>query len=184
MFFSQVPQLFNTARSTWDDDLAFQVYKACDGKPFALPTPIKKTDSVFVDDKDDPVCKQESPDWGTVTDKVLGNAKQLNVQLDELGYDKIPVSGELNATFCGAAKLVDALNNTQYLCNPGFNCKSFVAPRKRASPVLVATPGPVLTPSTLPATPKTSAASMATTGLIVGALALGGYFAGKKFGWF
>lgn len=188
MFFSQVPQLFQTARAGWDDDLAFAVYKACNGKPFALPTPVSKKDSVFVDNKDDPVCKKESPAWGTVTDKVKGNANQLNTQLAELGYESIPVSGELNATFCGAAKLVDALNNTQYLCNPGFNCQSFVAPKKKvSSPVPVATPTPVSTapvPTSVPTAPTTKQASMATTGLLVGLGAAGLYLVGKHYSWF
>ncbi len=187
MFFSQVPQLFNTARASWDDPLTFRIGNACKGKPFALPSPVKKADSVFVPDDEDPVCKKESPAWGSVTDKVRGNSNQLNVQLDELGYEGIPVSGELNATFCGAAKLVDALNNTQYLCQPGFNCQGFLAPKKKSTPVPVATPVVVATPATtnLPTTPPTTkAASMATTGIILGVLGVGTYFLGKSKGWF
>lgn len=186
MFFSQVPQLFNTARSSWDDPLTYQISQACKGKPFALPSPVSKKDSVFVADADDPVCKKESPAWATVSDKIAGNSRQLNVQLNDLGYEDIPVSGELNATFCGAAKLVDALNNTSYLCNPGFNCKSFITPSKKVTaPVQVVQPVAIATPAPPMATkPKTTQASMATTGLLVGAAAAGVYFLGKHYHWF
>jgi hypothetical protein len=193
MFFSQVPQLFQTARASWDDDLAFRVHTACSGKPFALPSPIKKTDSVFVDDKDDPVCKSQSIPWGQSSIKdphgtgtITVRTSELNMQLDELGYEPIS-SSTIDATTCGAMKLIDALNNTHYLCQPGFFCKDFVAPKKKSTPVPVAAPVLVATPANtnLPTTPPTTkAASMATTGIIVGVLGVGAYFLGKNKGWF
>src|SRR5882757_5865275 len=60
MFFSQVPELFDTTVASWDDNLAFQVSRACDGKPYALPGPVKPANSVFVPSSEDPVCKSQS----------------------------------------------------------------------------------------------------------------------------
>jgi len=190
MFFSQVPELFDTARATWDDDLAFQVSQACSGKPYALPTPIKKTNSVFAPDDQDPVCKSQSLPWGSgsmADPKGSGTITvpltELNTQLDDLGYESIS-SNVIDATTCGAMKLIDALNNTQYLCQPGFNCKAFTAPKKKSTPVPIATPVVVAPPSTAPSTVKTTKASMATTGLVAAAAITGLYFVGKHYHWF
>ncbi len=194
MFFSQVPQLFDTSRASWDDDLAYQISTACNGQPYALPSPVKPANSVFVADSADPVCKSQSLPWGgTSMQDPKGSGtisvplNELNGQLNELGYEPIATSA-IDAESCGAMKLIDALNNTHYLCQPGFNCKAFTAPKKKTSPVQVATPvvvtAPVATGPTVPQTTKTSQASMATTGLLVGAAGLGLYFLGKHYHWF
>lgn len=191
MFFSQVPELFDTARASWDDDLAYQISGACKGQPYALPGPVAKKDSVFAPDDQDPVCKSQSLPWGSSsmqdphgTGTITTGTSFLNKQLDELGYEPIS-SSVLDAETCGAMKLIDALNNTQYLCQPGFNCKAFTAPKKKVSPVPIATPVVVAPPVTTAQTqPKTTQASMATTGLILGAAVTGLYFLGKHYHWF
>jgi hypothetical protein len=190
MFFSQVPQLFDTARASWNDDLAYRIYKACDGKPFALPTPVTKANSVFVPDDKDPVCKSQSLPWGSSSMQdpkgsgtITTRTAELNMQLSELGYEPIS-SNKLDAETCGAMKLIDALNNTSYLCQPGFNCQAFTAPKKKVTSVPVATPTPV--PSTTPVTtaPQTTKASMATTGIVAAVAAVGLYALNKHYHWF
>jgi hypothetical protein len=194
MFFSQVPELFDTTVSSWNDDLAFQVSKACDGKPYALPSPVTKANNVFAPNSEDPVCKSQSIPWGgsSIQDPhgsgtISVPLTELNSQLNDLGYEPIS-SSSIDPETCGAMKLIDALNNTQYLCQPGFNCKSFTAPRKKVTAVAVAKPvvvtAPVATGPAVPQTKKFSAASMATTGLIAGVAGLGIYFLGKSRHWF
>ena len=147
MFFSQVPELFDTTVSSWNDDLAFKVSQACDGKPYALPGPVKPANSVFVPSSQDPVCKSQSIPWGgsSIADPhgsgtISVPLTELNGQLDdELGYESIS-STQIDATTCGAMKLIDALNNTQYLCQPGFNCKAFTTPTKKVTSVPIAKP--------------------------------------------
>jgi hypothetical protein len=191
MFFSQVPELFDTTVSSWNDGLAFQVSQACDGKPYALPGPVKPANSVFVPSSEDPVCKSQSIPWGgsSIQDPhgsgtISVPLTELNGQLDELGYEGIS-STQIDATTCGAMKLIDALNNTQYLCQPGFNCKSFTAPKKKvtstpiAKPVVIAAPQP-----SGPAVVQTTKASMATTGLVAVAGLASLYFIGKHYHWF
>ena len=190
MFFSQVPELFNTARASWDDDLANQVNNACRGQPYALPTPIKKTNSVFAPDSEDPVCKSQSLPWGgssmpdphgsgTITVPLT----ELNVQLNELGYEPIN-STSIDAVTCGAMKFIDLQNHTSYLCQPGFNCKSFLAPTKKVTATPVATPVVVAAPVSKPVVKtKTTQASIATTGLLVGAAAVSLYALNKHFHW-
>lgn len=194
MFFSQVPELFDTTVASWDDGLAYRIGQACQNplKPYALPTPVTKKDNVFVPSDQDPVCKSQSLPWGgsSMQDPhgsgtITTNTSFLNKQLDELGYE--PISSQaLDAETCGAMKLIDAVNNTQYLCQPGFNCKAFTAPRKKQSPVAVATPVVVAptAPAALPATPTTKRASMATTGLVIGAVGVGLYALNRHFHWF
>lgn len=192
MFLSQVPELFDTTVASWDDNLAFQVSQACDGKPYALPGPVKPANSVFVPSSEDPVCKSQSIPWGgsSIQDPhgsgtISVPLHELNTQLDELGYEAISTS-QIDSVSCGAMKLIDALNNTQYLCQPGFNCQAFTAPKKKvtstpiAKPVVVA-PAPV---TTGPAVPQTTKASMATTGLVAVAALTGLYFVGKHYHWF
>jgi len=191
MFFSQVPELFDTARASWNDDLAFQISGACKGKPYALPSPVKKADNVFVPDDQDPVCKSQSLPWGgsSMADPhgagtIAVPLAELNAQLNDLGYEPIN-STAIDSVSCGAMKLIDALNNTQYLCQPGFNCKAFTTPKKKSTPVPIATPVVVTAPvpTTTPTLPKTQQASMATTGLVAVAALTGLYFVGKHFHW-
>ncbi len=190
MFFSQVPQLFNTARSSWDDDLAYVIYKACDGKPYALPSPVTKKDSVFVPDDQDPVCKSQSLPWGGTSmqdPKGSGTISvpvtELNGQLAELGYEPISTNA-IDAVSCGAMKFIDAANNTNYLCQPGFNCKSFTPPKKKVTSVPVATPTPITQPIVPVSTPQTTKASMATTGIVAAVLGVGIYALNKHYHWF
>lgn len=189
MFFSQVPQLFNTSRASWDDDLAFKIHTACNGKPYALPTPVAKKDSVFAPDDQDPVCKSQSLPWGGTSMKDPKGAgtisvplTELNTQLTELGYEPISTNA-IDAVSCGAMKFIDAANNTQYLCQPGFNCKAFTPPKKKVVSTPIVTATPVTLPSA-PSTAKTTQASMATTGLIAGVVGVGVYFYGKSKHWF
>ncbi len=188
MFFSQVPELFNTSRASWDDDLAFKIHTVCNGKPYALPSPVTKKNSVFAPDDKDPVCKSQSLPWGSSsmqdphgTGTITTRTNELNMQLNELGYEPIS-SSVLDAETCGAMKFIDAANNTNYLCQPGFNCKAFTPPKKKVTSVPVATPTPVTQPVATTA-PKTKQASMATTGLILGAVGVGLYALNRHFHW-
>jgi hypothetical protein len=189
MFFSQVPELFDTTVASWNDDLAYQVDQACSGQPYALPTPVKPANSVFAPNSQDPVCKSQSLPWGgsSMADPngsgtISVPLTELNTQLNELGY--MPISStKIDAVTCGAMKLIDAANNTQYLCQPGFNCQSFTTPTKK--PATAVTPAPVTAPTATTSAPaKTSTASMATTGLILGVVGTGLYFVGKHYHWF
>ena len=100
MFFSQVPELFDTTVASWDDNLAFRVGQACENPlaPYSLPTPVTKSNSVFMPSSQDPVCKSQSLPWGSSSmddphgGTITTNTPFLNKQLDELGYEPISSS--------------------------------------------------------------------------------------------
>lgn len=124
--------------------------------------------------------------WETFDADTVEVQKQLNVQLDASDYNPLSTAGKLNAPTCGAMRWAKNTQGLDLLSTQGKNCQGFTDPTKRlkpAVPVLVATPTPLPQPSSSGGS-KTSAASMATTGLIVGALGLGTWWWGKKHGWF
>ena len=142
----------------------------------APQTTITKTES-FTEKSDLP--------WDTFHADTKGVQQRLNTMLDGADMNLLTVNGILNAPTCGAMKWGKETQGIDLLSIQGQNCQGFTAPTKRtktATPVVVPKPGGDLV-ATGPK-PRTSAASMATTGLIVGALALGGYFLNKKYHWF
>lgn len=113
--------------------------------------------------------------------------KRLNVQLDASDMNPLNTGGVLNAPTCGAMKWAKETQGIDLLSIQGQNCQGFQAPTKRIKPSLPEAPaptGPSSPTGPLPPAPGISAASMATTGLVLGALTLGGYYLGKKQGWF
>lgn len=122
--------------------------------------------------------------WDKFHADTKGVQQRLNTMLDAADMNLLTVNGVLNSPTCGAMKWGKDTQGIDLLSVQGQNCQGFTAPTKRtkvASPVLVADTKPAVLPT---APTRTSAASMATTGLIVGVVALGGYFLNKKYHWF
>jgi hypothetical protein len=115
--------------------------------------------------------------------------QRLNTQLEAADMNPLTVAGVLNAPTCGAMKWAKDTQGFDILSIQGVNCQGFTAPTKKmtaSGPVVIPSASSV-TPgggSALPQPAKTSQASMATTGLLVGAAGLGLYFLGKHYHWF
>jgi hypothetical protein len=111
--------------------------------------------------------------------------KRLNTQLDASDMNALTPAGVLNAPTCGAMKWAKETQGIDLLSIQGINCQGFVAPTKKVKPAVPVVTAPTLpTGPALPANPsgtKFSAASMATTGLIVGLVGVGAYFLNKKY---
>lgn len=113
--------------------------------------------------------------------------QRLNVQLDASDMNPLTVDGRLNAPTCGAMRWMKNTQGIDLLSVQGKNCQGFTDPTKKIKPATpVTVPSSTDTSPTLPANPKPafSAASMATTGLILGALGVGVYALNKKYHWF
>lgn len=136
--------------------------------------------------KDESFTEKAGLPWDVFDADTVEVQKRLNVQLDAADMNLLATNGMLNAPTCGAMKWGKETQGIDLLSIQGINCQGFAAPTKRVKPAVpvVTTPtGPAL-PVTEPAKAPLSAASMATTGILVGVLAIGGYYAGKKYGWF
>lgn len=113
--------------------------------------------------------------------------KRLNIQLDAADMNLLTANGVLNAPTCGAMKWAKDTQGFDLLTTQGQNCQGFTAPTKRvkASTPVVVPPASTVTPtSTLPEPAKTSRASMATTGLVMGVVGIGIYALNKHYHWF
>ncbi|HEX3139412.1 MAG TPA: hypothetical protein VHQ87_05125 [Rhizobacter sp.] len=113
--------------------------------------------------------------------------KRLNVQLDASDMNLLNTGGVLDAPTCGAMRWAKDTQGFDLLTGQGQNCQGFTAPTKRikaSTPVVVPSPSSVTPSSALPQPTKTSQASMATTGLVVGLVGLGIYGLGKWKHWF
>jgi hypothetical protein len=114
--------------------------------------------------------------------------KRLNVQLDAGDMNPLTTNGVLNAPTCGAMKWAKDTQGFDLLSIQGVNCQGFTAPTKKMKPAtpVVVPPASSVTPGggTLPQPIKTSQASMATTGLVMGLVGLGIYGLGKWKHWF
>ena len=185
---SYKPNSFPVTMAQWNSYV--DVSSACTGQPYVLPKPktgatnIAKDFMEWVRD-----AGGGAPPWMGEPNAGIQQwqAGELNTVIGGLGYHPIAASGQIDAPTCGAMQVADAEAGTSWLSFNGKNCQSFTKPTKKvkvAAPVVVP-PASAVTPTTpLPSPTRTSAASMATTGLIVGALALGGYFLNKKYHWF
>jgi len=189
---SYKPAAFPKTMAQWGSYV--DVSSACTGQPYVMPTPkstatpnIAKDFVEWVETKAEEAGGGAPPWMGEPNAGIAQwQSGELNTVLRGLTYHPIPASGQIDAATCGAMQASDAEAGTSWLVFNGKNCKSFTKPTKSvqvATPVVIPKPSDVL-PTTTTQPTKTSAASMATTGLIVGALALGGYYAGKKYGWF
>ncbi len=123
--------------------------------------------------------------WGSFSADTVEVQKRLNIMLDAADMNTINTAGKLDAPTCGAMRWGKQTQGIDLLSVQGQDCQGFTDPTKRlkvATPVVIPKPDGGLI-ATGPA-PRTSAASMATTGLIVAALGVGTYFLGKKYHWF
>ena len=126
--------------------------------------------------------------WDTVHADTAEVQRRLNVQLDSADMNQLNVNSRLDAPTCGAMKWMKDTQGYDMLTLIGKNCQGFVAPTKRVkttTPVVVGptTPtGPTGPVNPLPA--RTSQASMAATGLLMGAVGVGIWALGKKYNWF
>jgi hypothetical protein len=125
--------------------------------------------------------------WGNYNADTAAVQKRLNVQLDAADMNALSVNGKLDAATCGAMKWAKETQGIDILSIQGQNCQGFTAPTKKTKSSV----GPTqpLSPAVGPLVPasgsgKMSQASMATTGLLVGAAAVGVYFLGKHYHWF
>jgi len=187
--FNSAPWMFKTTAKNWSDNLANQVDDACKGQPYTLPTPKKKADSLIETDPAAGACSNAKLSPADLSNLIVSIQRDLNQQLDARGYEGIPETGTVTPETCGAAKLIDQLANTGYVCNLGGNtaCTSFVLPKKKAgaatpasSPIVASAP-PAVVPSTVPVKKAgISAASMVTGGLLLAAAAGAYYYAKKK----
>lgn len=139
---------------------------------------ITKTESV--------VAKTDLP-WDVFDEDTAEVQRRLNIQLDSADMNLLNVSGKLDAPTCGAMKWQKDTQGFDVLSTSGQNCQGFTAPTRRmkASTPVVIPPASSVTPtSTLPAPVKSSQASMATTGLVLGAVGVGIWALNKHFHWF
>lgn len=186
------PKLFPNTMAAWNSYV--DVSSACTNQAYAMPTPKPGSPNIAKDFVEWVEARTEeagggAPPW--LGDPNSGIAQwqggELSTVLVGLGYEPIPVTGQIDARTCGAMRVSDKLAGTSWLTFNGKNCQAFTDPTKKvqtATPVVIPPPSSVQPTTALPAPPKTSAASMATTGLILGAIGLGGYALGKKYGWF
>lgn len=189
---SYKPNSFPTTMAQWDSYV--DVYSACTGQPYVLPKPktgaqdIAKNFMEWVQEKAEEAGGGAPPWMGEPNAGIKQwQAGELNTVLAGLGYNPIAATGQIDAPTCGAMQVADKEAGTSWLTFNGKNCESFTKPTKKvkvASPIVVP-PTTATGPTTLPTTPvRTSAASMATTGLIVGVLAVGVYALNRKYHWF
>lgn len=187
------PKLFPATMAQWDSYV--DVSSACTGQPYVLPTPkagaanIAKDFTQWVEGLIEDAGGGAPPWMGEPNAGIAQwQSGELSTVLAGLGYNAIPSTGQIDSLTCGAMQVADKEAGTSWLTFQGKNCQSFTKPTKKvkvAAPVVIPPASAVGPQATLPTGPvRTSAASMATTGLIVGALALGTYFIGKKYHWF
>jgi len=188
---SYKPNAFPTTMAQWDSYV--DVSSACTGQPYVLPKPKTGAPNIakdFVEWVADQAVEGggEAPPWMGEPNAGIAQWQggELSTVLQGLGYEPIPATGQIDPLTCGAMKVSDAKAGTSWLVFNGKNCQSFQTPSLKASPSpVVAKLGPVPQPLPTTTTPgRTSQVSMATTGLILGALGVGVYFAGKKLNWF
>jgi len=118
--------------------------------------------------------------WGVADPRVTELQNSLNQQLDGMGYNKIPVTGTLDAATCGAMKFAKETWGFDDLTQFGANCQTYTLPTKKA-PVPVATKPPAGGGTAVATRPKTTGTSQAwMVGGIVGAAVLAGLYAAKK----
>ncbi len=130
---------------------------------------------------------QASLPWEVTSADTAEVQRMLNVQLNSADMNQIAVTSKLDAPTCGAMRWQKDTQGIDMLSLTGKNCQGFVAPTKKvkvATPVVVKPPEDVLPGGPTTAPPKTSLASMATTGLILGAGIAGIYALNKHYNWF
>jgi len=136
------------------------------------------------------VTEKSSLPWDVFNADTSEVQKRLNVQLDAADMNSLTVAGVLNAPTCGAMKWAKDTQGLDLLSIQGVNCQGFTAPTKKMAPsvAVVVPPASSVTPgggSALPQPAQKSAlASMATTGLVLGAVGVGVYYFGKSRNWF
>jgi len=189
---SYKPKSFPKTMAAWDSYV--DVSSACTGQPYVLPTPksgsanIAKDFVEWVQEKSEEAGGGAPPWMGEPNAGIQQwQAGELSTVLRGLGYNAISASGQIDAPTCGAMQVSDAEAGTSWLSFNGKNCEAFTKPTKSvkvAAPVVIPPPSSTAPQSALPSSGRTSAASMATTGLIVAALGVGVYALNKKYHWF
>lgn len=150
-------------------------------KAFAMP---KKIGSTTAWDPGTIVTQtnqgQGAPPWGVLDDRTTDLQRRLNVQLEAMGFNTIPVDGKLGPATCGAMKFAKDEWGMDELTTFGKNCQSFLLPTKKAAPPPPVATGPA--PSSLPRPSSSSGFSQATVvgGLIAAGVVAALYAANKK----
>lgn len=135
--------------------------------------------------KTDSTTERTDLPWDSFDPSTQAVQQRLNIMLDAADMNVLAANGVLNAPTCGAMRWGKTTQGIDLLSVQGQNCQGFTDPTKRikaATPVVIPSASSNAPVTSSPV--KTSQASMATTGLVIGAAGLGLYFLGKHYHWF